>query len=150
MKLRTKEWISCAHILLDYKGKCSRLHGHNWEIDVTVNGIVDAKTGMVIDFSKIKSIIRELDHKMLVPSKSPYVKTEGGLSPNHRTEVCILVNDKKYIFPYDDCFYIPTTQITAENLAEYLAREIDMNVDDAVNVTVKVSETVNNSAEESL
>ena len=56
-----------AHKLPNYIGKCSNLHGHTWELVVGCEGEVDKKTGMIIDFKEIKSIVQEkilnkLDH----------------------------------------------------------------------------------------
>lgn len=49
-------------------GDCSRLHGHNYTLEVTVAGEPDAKTGMVIHFSELDRIIKDhvlsrLDHR---------------------------------------------------------------------------------------
>lgn len=53
-------------------GKCSNpnWHGHNYTLEVIVEGIVDSKTGFVIDMQKLKAIIHEhviskVDHKNL-------------------------------------------------------------------------------------
>ncbi len=51
-------------------GECSRLHGHNYVLEVTVAGEPDPETGMVINFSDLDAIVRErviavLDHKNL-------------------------------------------------------------------------------------
>jgi 6-pyruvoyltetrahydropterin/6-carboxytetrahydropterin synthase len=45
-------------------------HGHNYEIEVSVQGPIDAETGMVIDLKKLKEIVRRevidlVDHKNL-------------------------------------------------------------------------------------
>ena len=46
--------IAGAHQLkLPYPSKCSRVHGHNWILD---------ENGMVLDFSKIKDVVKQLDH----------------------------------------------------------------------------------------
>lgn len=49
--------------------KCSRKHGHNYEIDVTVGGPVDGTTGFIMDFwdldKVVKPIIDRVDHRML-------------------------------------------------------------------------------------
>ena len=56
--------ISAAHKLsLDYPSKCSTLHGHNWLVTIECKSEKLNECGMVIDFSKIKSIAEELDHK---------------------------------------------------------------------------------------
>lgn len=52
-------------------GKCNNVHGHghNYTVEVTVAGPVDAETGMVIDLLKMDRIVRafldQLDHKHL-------------------------------------------------------------------------------------
>ena len=53
-------------------GKCNNpnWHGHNYILDVSVLGDVDAKTGYVIDLSRIKEIVTErvidkVDHRNL-------------------------------------------------------------------------------------
>jgi 6-pyruvoyltetrahydropterin/6-carboxytetrahydropterin synthase len=45
-------------------------HGHNYNVQVSVRGTIDAETGMVIDLKKLKDIIRErvvdrVDHRNL-------------------------------------------------------------------------------------
>jgi 6-pyruvoyltetrahydropterin/6-carboxytetrahydropterin synthase len=49
-----------AHSLRQYKGKCERLHGHNWQIDVYLAGPALNSDGMVIDFIDAKAAIREV------------------------------------------------------------------------------------------
>jgi 6-pyruvoyltetrahydropterin/6-carboxytetrahydropterin synthase len=51
-------------------GKCARLHGHSYRLLVTLRGPVDPATGMVINFSDVKAVVREkvihrLDHSHL-------------------------------------------------------------------------------------
>ena len=62
MQLHTEATISAAHHLPNYDGKCANVHGHTWKIEVDIDGSVDKKTGMIVDFSKIKSILDKLDH----------------------------------------------------------------------------------------
>jgi len=49
--------------------KCSRLHGHSFEVIIYVSGPVDPKMGWVIDFGDIKSAFKpiydRLDHYYL-------------------------------------------------------------------------------------
>ena len=53
-----------AHHLPGHE-KCGRLHGHTYQIDVTIEG--DHKGGMVLDFSDLKKAVREVlakyDHR---------------------------------------------------------------------------------------
>lgn len=49
--------------------KCHRIHGHNYHMDVTVEGMQDNKTGFIVDFwdldTIIEPIIKRVDHYML-------------------------------------------------------------------------------------
>jgi 6-pyruvoyltetrahydropterin/6-carboxytetrahydropterin synthase len=62
------EIISSAHFIKGYPGKCANMHGHNYMVEVGVEGPLD-KTGMVIDFSILKSFLHEIeeefDHKIV-------------------------------------------------------------------------------------
>ena len=58
-----------AHRLRDYKGKCERLHGHNYRVHVTARSAAPGPGGMVIDFGDLKSaantVLDRLDHSFL-------------------------------------------------------------------------------------
>ena len=58
-----------AHKLLNYNGKCEKLHGHTWTVHVTVEADVD-ETGIAFDFGRLKEIVGEkvlstLDHSYI-------------------------------------------------------------------------------------
>jgi len=65
-KLKLEHSFSGAHQLTNaYDNKCNAsIHGHNWRVIVIIETI-ELINGMVIDFTKIKEIINELDHKNL-------------------------------------------------------------------------------------
>lgn len=63
-------WFDAAHQLPNYGGRCERLHGHTWKIDVTVRAPIDPATGISFDFGKLKEVVHErvvalLDHTYL-------------------------------------------------------------------------------------
>ena len=66
----TKSFVfDSAHNLIHYKGKCEKLHGHTYKLDVTVKGTTDSED-MVLDFVDFKKIVKEnviniLDHNYL-------------------------------------------------------------------------------------
>lgn len=69
-KLYNKNWTEEQNEA--FFGKCSNkyYHGHNFELLVTIKGIADAETGMVMDLKELKRIIKDeitekLDHKNL-------------------------------------------------------------------------------------
>jgi len=58
--------ISAAHWLdLSYESKCSEVHGHNWKIKVICCSDEVNSNGMVIDFTKIKTIVNQYDHSTI-------------------------------------------------------------------------------------
>jgi len=61
--------ISSSHRIKNYKGDCSKLHGHNWEIEVRIEGEGLNNVNMLVDFRKVKQVLREelerLDHTNL-------------------------------------------------------------------------------------
>ncbi len=65
--------ISTGHRILHHDGKCSRPHGHNYEISVTITGEL-TKEGWVVDKGDITSIIDEWDHRFLLESGDPLVE----------------------------------------------------------------------------
>ena len=68
-EISIEKYFSAAHALREYKGKCERLHGHNWRVLVVVGGQKLDKIGMLIDFSELKKILEgallNLDHSYL-------------------------------------------------------------------------------------
>lgn len=61
--------FDAAHFLPNYDGPCRNLHGHTYKLVVGFSGALNLKTGMVVDFSKIKELltplISKLDHSFL-------------------------------------------------------------------------------------
>jgi 6-pyruvoyltetrahydropterin/6-carboxytetrahydropterin synthase len=61
--------FASAHTLRDYPGDCSRMHGHNWKVEVEVKARQLDAVGMGVDFKEIKQATRDitgtLDHRYL-------------------------------------------------------------------------------------
>jgi 6-pyruvoyltetrahydropterin/6-carboxytetrahydropterin synthase len=61
--------FSAAHNLREYKGKCERLHGHNWRVDLRLAGDRLGAEGLLLDFTEAKRILGEVlerfDHRYL-------------------------------------------------------------------------------------
>ena len=52
--------FAAAHNLRNYKGKCEKLHGHNYKVRLTVSGETVGKSGMLVDFTDLKRILKEV------------------------------------------------------------------------------------------
>jgi 6-pyruvoyltetrahydropterin/6-carboxytetrahydropterin synthase len=65
--------FAAAHRLPDHEGKCSRLHGHTYGLEVTVQGTPHESgpaAGMIMDFAELRARVSEiitepLDHQLL-------------------------------------------------------------------------------------
>lgn len=65
-RLQTTVSIESSHIIPNHPGKCRNLHGHSWNITVSLEAAdVKPETGMVIDFGIVKDVIRAYDHQHL-------------------------------------------------------------------------------------
>lgn len=65
-ELSVKTHFSAAHHLREYPGMCASVHGHNWDVEVFVQGRKLNKLGMLMDFKMIKdavkTVLSRLDH----------------------------------------------------------------------------------------
>lgn len=59
MYLRREFKFDAAHNLVQYHGKCEKLHGHTYRLEVALKGEPDSE-GMVLDFTELKKTVREL------------------------------------------------------------------------------------------
>ena len=69
-RLAVRDGFSAAHALRGYKGKCERLHGHNFAVELVVEGrALTPDTALLLDFSVLKTLLKEtlaeLDHGVL-------------------------------------------------------------------------------------
>ena len=68
-ELMISDEFEAAHRLPDYDGKCCRLHGHNWKVEVCIRGNELGENGMLVDFKELKEALRSvlclLDHYYL-------------------------------------------------------------------------------------
>lgn len=79
----TKEFnFEMAHALFGYDGPCKNIHGHSYQLSITVIGkpVTDSKNpklGMVMDFSDLKKIVKKhiiqpLDHTLMLNKNTPH------------------------------------------------------------------------------
>ena len=64
--------ISAGHRLLHHEGKCSRPHGHNYEIAVTITGTL-REEGWVVDKGVVTDVIEQWDHRFLLEQGDPLI-----------------------------------------------------------------------------
>ena len=63
------ETFSAGHALRGYKGKCENPHGHNYKVQIILEGPGLDSIGLLFDFTHLKRVIRGIveavDHKFL-------------------------------------------------------------------------------------
>ena len=68
-ELKVVNHFAAAHQLEMVAKKCENLHGHNWKVEVFIEGEKLTDAGVVIDFGEIKKylsdIVKTLDHTFL-------------------------------------------------------------------------------------
>jgi len=65
--LKVKDRFQAAHFLKEYKGKCEKIHGHSFQVEIEVEVTELDKKGIGIDFTEIKQKLSEIlpDHTLL-------------------------------------------------------------------------------------
>lgn len=65
-ELTVKGHFDAAHSLYGYPGQCRNLHGHTWDVEVTVASEKLDDIGIVYDFSRLKddlnAVLGQYDH----------------------------------------------------------------------------------------
>lgn len=129
-----------AHALYGYDGKCKNIHGHSYQLFVTVigtpiNDLNHVKNGMVLDFGDLKHIVKSeivdvFDHATVLNEKSPHKELAEKIK-GHSPKV-ILVD------------YQPTS----ENMLIDFAGRIQKKLPNSVTLhSLKLYETQNSYAE---
>jgi 6-pyruvoyltetrahydropterin/6-carboxytetrahydropterin synthase len=68
-QVSVEEMFSAGHALRGYQGKCENPHGHNYRVQVTLEGPQLDPIGLLIDFTQLKHVVRDiikrLDHQFI-------------------------------------------------------------------------------------
>ena len=69
-RLAVRSEFSAGHALRHYRGKCEQMHGHNFAVELVVEGDkLDSETEILVDFSVLKKhlgrVLEGLDHGLL-------------------------------------------------------------------------------------
>ena len=140
--LLTKKFrFEMANALVGSAGKCRRLHGHSYRLEVTVGcdaealGSEGSEAGMGIDFGAIKSIVERTivepyDHSLFIR------RTE-------QTEEVVEVLSRHF-----EAVHATEWQPTSENLASHFASLIAPHLPEGVRLhSIRLHETEHNCAE---
>ena len=68
-EISVEETFAAGHSLRNYHGKCEKVHGHNYKVQVTLEGETLNEAGLLVDFVDLKRVLHaavdRLDHEFL-------------------------------------------------------------------------------------
>lgn len=114
--------FSAAHFITFAGNICERLHGHNYGVRVAVEGPLD-ENRYVVDFIALRdAVLAEtlaLDHHVLLPRDHAAISVEVG-----DREAVARFEDRRWVFPKEDCVVLPVVNTTAEEIARVIAERV--------------------------
>ena len=110
--------FSAAHFITFNGDVCERLHGHNWRTAVELAGPLD-ENRYVFDFialrDALQKIVNELDHRVLLPTQHRQIRVQAD-----EREVTATFQERRWVFPCEDCVLLPVENTTAEEIAAWI------------------------------
>ena len=110
--------FSAAHFITFNGTICERLHGHNWRVAVEVDGALD-ENRYVFDFialrDAVQNLVGELDHRVLLPTEHAAIRVVAD-----EREVTATFEERRWVFPREDCLLLPVINTTAEEIAYWI------------------------------
>ena len=116
--------FASSHFLIFGDGSREELHGHNYQVQVKVEGaIVDGD--IVIDFIPFKPLVKricdELDHRMILPRDNPFLT----LSVDEEKVEVRHTDGSFFCFPRRDVRILPLPNTSTEMLARHIALQLN-------------------------
>jgi 6-pyruvoyltetrahydropterin/6-carboxytetrahydropterin synthase len=116
----SKEYLnfSAGHFTIFSATERENLHGHNFRMRCNVTSAVGAN-GMAFDYVMLKRVLKslcdQLDERVLLPERSPYLRIERGDGM-----VIGLFGEERLMFLDRDVLLLPIRNATIEELADLL------------------------------
>lgn len=144
--------FSSAHFLIFNDHEAEMLHGHNYQVEVSLFPEVKSnfeQQGYFIDFAEVKKIVKQQcdiwDEHILLPQKHKDMKNkESADGKNYE----IHFRDRFYSFPKNETIWLPVTNTSVEQLSQIFAQNLwDKFKDSSVGrIHVTIEETRGQSA----
>ncbi|EDL60034.1 6-pyruvoyl trahydropterin synthase family protein [Gimesia maris] len=114
--------FSAAHFITFNGNICERLHGHNWRVAAELTGPLD-ENGYVFDFialrDQLQKTVDALDHRVLLPTLHPKIHVR-----EQNQEVEATFENRRWVFPREDCILLPVENTTAELIAHWIGQQL--------------------------
>ena len=130
-------YFDSAHAIQGYDGNCKHIHGHTYELHVSVTNCNSGDDfiplpGMIIDFKELKRIIgttvvKFFEHRLLL--SEDYLKSKKALS-------------------FHESLFALEAEPTVENLLIYIRKQVEKDLPEGVKLAaLKLYETNSSYAE---
>jgi 6-pyruvoyltetrahydropterin/6-carboxytetrahydropterin synthase len=110
--------FDAAHFIVFGDGSREPLHGHNYQVRLCLEGLLDAD-GMVADFTRVKPIVRgicdEFDHLTILQTRCERLRLTD--VPGERDHLRISGAGEDLILPRADLCLLPLANTSVELLA---------------------------------
>jgi len=114
--------FSCAHMTVFPDGTKERLHGHNYQVQVTLD-LSDIGFANMVPFAHLKAeletICREFRERVLLAERNPHFELLA-----RGTELEFRLCGQRYVLPITDVLLLPIDNIAVEPLAAHLAERL--------------------------
>jgi 6-pyruvoyltetrahydropterin/6-carboxytetrahydropterin synthase len=115
-KIKKNFHLAYGHRLLNYKGKCENLHGHNGIVEITLAAAELNHEKMVMDFTELARTVKawlddNLDHKVILAKADPLAPLLAA-----QGQACYLTDDN------------PTAETLARLVFDVAARQLKLPV----------------------
>ena len=132
--------FTAAHFIA-FRGFREPLHGHTYQVQVTVSGPVGAD-GYVVDFLVLKKIAEEecaqLHFRTLLPGKSDCLTME-----ERDGAVTVSCEDgSQFVLPRQDVCLLPIVHTSSEEIARYLLARLRERLRDARGNSIQTLEVL--------
>jgi len=101
----------------------NRLHGHTYEIAVSLKGKAGAGQRFTFPFEQLIAIVKglcaELNNKVILASGGANVYKEDSRSIEYMS-----ADNKRYVLPLDDVKLLPVEEVTIEALSSWVGEQI--------------------------
>jgi len=111
--------LSCAHMTVFPDGTKERLHGHNYQLSVSIE-VGDVSLAKMVPFGPIKAALAELcalwKERTLLAADNPYFEII-----RDDDELEFRLCGERYVLPRGDALLLPIDNVAVEPLAAHVA-----------------------------
>ncbi|MDD3977170.1 6-carboxytetrahydropterin synthase [Methanomicrobium antiquum] len=129
IRIYKESYFEASHRLLHYKGKCFRLHGHQWRAEFWMEGDLTPESMILVDYNLIKEVVLRYDHEVILNKDDPMVECLSKFQ-----DVVLTDGD-------------PTSELLAERISSELEEECRKNNINARVVKCRIWESTSCYAE---